>query len=135
VPSLIIDTAIQGRARSNSLNSASGPTSATVSSGPAPPRPPRSILRTSNGSLSLGPGPAKVRLQSAAEIFPLTPPASTPSHSPHSSYTLPGSPNSLFGSFAGTKHGPNGQGNGVANEEKVQEILSGRRLLLDVSTR
>lgn len=127
VPPLSIDTAVSNL--SNRGSSASGPGSASATTSPVPPRPPRSILRTSNGSLSLGPGPApaKVRVQSTPEVFPLTPPASTPSHSPHSSYTLPGSPTAILGAAAKTG------GADPMVREKVQSILSGRRLMLDVS--
>lgn len=123
VPPLSIDTALSNLG--NGGSSASGSASATS---PVPPRPPRSILRTSNGSLSLGPGPAppKVRVQSTPEVFPLTPPASTPSHSPHSSYTLPGSPTAILGAAKNS-------GNDPMVQEKVQSILNGRRLMLDVS--
>ncbi|KAF5314148.1 hypothetical protein D9611_006782 [Ephemerocybe angulata] len=116
----------------------------SAATSPVPPRPPRSILRTSNGSLSLG--PARVRVQSSAEFIPLTPPASTPGHSPNTSYS---SPNMGVGGpgLAGIGAGMKTQGSmpnltmqqqfasppesPVVLQDKVQELLSNRRMLLD----
>ncbi|KAJ2913391.1 hypothetical protein MD484_g7003, partial [Candolleomyces efflorescens] len=117
----------------------------------APPRPPRSILRTSvNGSLSaLGSPtsgtPAQAKRQGGStEFIPLTPPSST-HHSPNTTYTTPGSigrSNSwskanLNGGQARSLGQPQQQASPpmspVIVQDKVQEILANRRLLLDVS--
>lgn len=122
VPPLSINTAVENAPGNRGSTSTSA----------APPRPPRSILRTSNGSLALG--PAKVRVQSSAEFIPLTPPASTPGHSPNLSYSSP---------TAGLAHSSSAPSLGlqqqlasppvspIVQERKVQEILANRRLLLD----
>ncbi|KAJ2931189.1 hypothetical protein H1R20_g5971, partial [Candolleomyces eurysporus] len=118
----------------------------------APPRPPRSILRTSaNGSLSAlsSPTAPQAKRQGSTEFIPLTPPASTPNHSPNPTYTIPGSIG-RSGSWSKTNLN-GGQARSLSSvgqpqqqaspplspvvvQEKVQEMLANRRLLLDADS-